>query len=189
MVPLATPVPSDYHWGLFMKIYTDPLVQAMLPVPKEDPGFYYLPTTDARYDLYLVMLSRMSSPIYPIVVPMWTTTPTALMNEVMMTNVQPFVVTNVEPKHTQLVAQMARVVPTAPRKLLMVGSPDVPLPQHAKRLTTRITDFNLADLAALPLENLGAAVVRRYMRKEWPINPAGSYDEGRTTRAATRPDR
>ena len=42
-IPLSAPVPNDHHWDFFMRIVDDPLVQAMLPIPKTTSGgVYYL---------------------------------------------------------------------------------------------------------------------------------------------------
>ena len=183
MIPLAAPIPNDYHWTTFMKVFTDPIVEAMLPVPKTSGGLSYVVNGNEQLFLSVVTLSRLSSPIYPAVIPAWTLDAKKLMEEVGRTNIQTYVISGLEAKHSTLVRQLADLAALSPRKFLLMGAADVVLPPAVQRIKTAILDFEYADLASLPLENIGAGVVRRYMRREWPIDPAGSYQQGRDTRA------
>jgi hypothetical protein len=183
-IPLAAPVPHDHHWGTFMNVFADPLVQAMLPVPKVDAGLYYLADTHPKLQLFVWALTRLSSPIYASVVPISTMDLEKLSNEVGRTNVQTLVVSGLEAKHSELLHEMAPLAAAGPRKVLFVGAADAAVPPNVHTLTTSILDFDYYHLSTLPLENLGAAIVRRFMRGEWPIDPSGTYDHGRATRAA-----
>lgn len=184
-IPLSVPVPHDHHWTTFMDLLHDPLVQAMIPLPKEDLGVYWLSAEDERYTLSLVMLSRMSSPIYPCVVQAWMMKKEKLLDELYQTNVQPLVITGLEAKHSALVKELADTAVVAPRKLILVGQPDVVVPKHVKKLETGIRHQPIDKLSGLPWEVLGATLIRKYMRGEWG-NPEGSYDHTNVARGSGR---
>jgi hypothetical protein len=168
MIPLSTPVPNDHHWEFFMSLLDDPLVRAMLPIPKADGGVYFV-ANQPNLTMLLVLLSKMSSPIYNVVIPMWTLTGPAILTELQNTNVQPFVITDCEPKHSDLISKISQAAVYLPRKVVFAGDANVALNPGCKRITTTLTDpkHNLNDLAALPWEQLGATVVRKFMRREW----------------------
>jgi len=168
MIPLTSPIPNDIHWDLFRSLLDDPLVRAMLPIPKADGGVYYV-ANQPNLTMLLVLLSKMSSPIYSVVVPMSTLTGPSIITELQNTNVQPFVVTDFEAKDSELIGKISQAAVYLPRKIVFSGSPDVALTPSCKRITTTLGDakFNLHDLVALPWEQLGATVVRKFMRREW----------------------
>lgn len=169
-VPLAAPVPNDYHWDYFLQLLEDPLVRAMLPIPKKDAGTFYLVDDKGDLTTILVLLSKMSSPIHNVVVPLWMSNLQAVVEQMQSTNIQPLVYTGIEPKHSELVSQVAKVAPQLPSKVIFSGSGDVIVPPTLKRVTTELntSKFDLTDLIALPWESLGATVVRKFMRNEWP---------------------
>src|SRR5438477_456319 len=70
-IPLSTPVPDNVHWDFFLQLINDSLVQAMLPKPKEDGGVYFISQTLPNVVEKAILLSKMSSPIYSVVQPMW----------------------------------------------------------------------------------------------------------------------
>lgn len=177
-IPLATPVPNDHHWNFFRQLLNDPLVRAMLPIPKETGGAFFIEDRGEQLVMVLVMLSKMSSPIYPVVVPAWTMTKEAVIYVLQETNVQPLVLTEVEAKHSDILAQVAKSAVYLPRKIVFVGQADVVVPQTVKRIRTSLLSeqYNLSDLMALPWESLGAVVVRKYMRGEWTTDIGGADD-------------
>jgi hypothetical protein len=140
--------------------------------------------------LILVMLSRMSSPIYPCVVPIWTLTAEAVVAELQQTNVQPFVLTKIEGKHSPMAGQVARAAVYLPRRLILAGQSDVVLPPVVKRIETQLDKgkYDIHDITVLPWESLGAATVRKYMRKEWPLiaAPAAQRPLGSSSQRAPR---
>jgi hypothetical protein len=174
MIPLSIPVPADQHWDAFAALLDDPLVRAMLPIPKADGGVYFV-ETQPNLDQVLVLLSKMSSPIHNIVVPAWMLTPQAIVTELQSTNVQPFVIVGVEPQHSQMLSQVAQAAPFLPRKVVFVGTSDVIVPPNVQRLKTKLASqaYQMADLMVLPWEALGAVVVRKFMRKEWSAKEPG----------------
>ncbi|MFN4090378.1 MAG: hypothetical protein ACK4QW_15225 [Alphaproteobacteria bacterium] len=186
-IPLATPVPNDYHWDYFIQLLDDPLVRAMLPIPKADPGAFFLVDDDAKLNTILVLLSKLSSPIHNVVTPMWTTTPSGIVDQMQTTNVQPLVYSGVEPKHSDTVNQVAKATPQLPSKVIFVGSGDTIVPAGMRRLTTSLGEgqFDVNDLIALPWENLGATVVRKYMRNEWPPSES-DHAPGRPKASSSR---
>lgn len=175
-ITLSNPVPNDFHWEFVERFIADPLFQAMLPVPKTDDGLYFIEDNDGGLNRLLVTLARMSSPIYPVVKQAWEIEPTKLLNTMANSNIQPLVVVGFEPKHTSLIAKLALGVTQSPSKLVMTGSRGVVLPTSVKRIATAMMNYDLDEIIQLPLEALGAVILKKYMRKEWPIIPGGTYD-------------
>lgn len=167
-IPIAAPVPADQHWDYFMTLQEDPLMRAMLPIPKADAGCFFI-TEGPNVQRTLVLLSKLSSPIYPIIVPIWAMTLQAVLSELQTTNLQPFVLHGVEAKNSEMVKQIAEAAAYLPRRVIFVGAADVVLPPLVKRITTKLTSdaYSLDDLTMLPWEQLGATVVRKFMRREW----------------------
>lgn len=167
-IPLATPVPNDFHWDAFVSAFDDQLVKAMMPFPKVDAGVVFLKDDEELLTNVLFMLSRMSSPIFPIVIPMWMTNLTAVVDELSMTNVQPLVITGVKPKDSDFLRKVCQAAVHAPRRLIVTGASDVLCPPTAKRIETELLsakyDFN--ELNMLPWEALGATALRKWMRGE-----------------------
>ena len=183
-VPLAAPVPDDYHWQYFLQILQDPLAQATLPVPKSGRGgTFYPPDPDDHLWQVLTLLSKLSSPIYNAVVPLWTLDKEAILRELQQTNVQPFVVTQCEAKHSKFLAEISKAAVYLPRKFIASGARDVVVPPSMKRIETRLGDpglFDMSDMISLPWENLGATVIRKYMRREWPILKGSDDDDSQS---------
>jgi hypothetical protein len=168
-INLSTPIPNDRHWEKFLELQSDPLVRAMMPFPKADAGVYYLKDRDRLTD-YLVMLSRMSSPIYPVVVPFWTYDMPSLVKGLSESNVQPLALYGAEIGDISTVREIATPAQQRPRKLIMTGIREIALPTVVRRIDTELTDRNKHDfneLNALPWEALGAAALKKYMRSEW----------------------
>ena len=118
-----------------------------------------------------MLLGNLSAPIYHVVVPIGTLTKATIVAELQSTNVQPLVLIGIEAKHSAMLAGVAEAALSLPRTLILSGRDDVPLPPQVRRITSRLTDDvrNLHDLMALPWEQLGAAVVRKYMRNDWTL--------------------
>lgn len=140
----------------------------MLPIPKRQgtTGAYFVTDTEGKLPIYLAMLSRMSSPIVAPVIPIWSEPLPRISVQLAQTNVQPLVLTGAEVKHTSLIGQIGDLAATNPRTLIITGTADIPVTRAMSRLKSEIEKFNVVDIATLPLENLGALLVRRYMRRE-----------------------
>lgn len=181
MIPTSVPVPNDFQWGFFTQLMDDPLVQAALPIPKKASGAYFV--EDPYHDLmwYMSMLSTMSSPIYPCVVPRWTTTEKSVAKQLEQTNVQPFFIADLEARDSGFLSKIAKVAMQAPRKLVVAGDPDVIVPQSMTRIKTRLNNsdyYDVNDLEALHWEGLGATLVRKHMKRE-PYGQTTSQYTGR----------
>jgi hypothetical protein len=133
---------------------SDPLIQAMLPLPRQGA----IPWIDKGDKQALATLARMSSPIQPTVRPLWSMTQHMLLNELAATNVQPLVLTDIEPQHRHLVERVIALAATAPRPVLLEGSPRMPQRPGFERITTSVEID-----PSLPWEAIGATVLRRTM--------------------------
>lgn len=174
LIPLAAPNLNPAHVDSFSKIIRScPVVKALLPLPKNtsDPACWYIDHVDKDLMVFLAILIRMSSPIQSPIFPLWYFKKPVkeILVELETTNVQPLIITGVRISETHIIEQIIPRAMTAPRRLILVGDPKVPLPSAAhriKNLDIRITTFDLADLVLLPWEAKGATLVRRYMRGE-----------------------
>lgn len=168
LIPAAAPVPDRVHWAQFLELLLDPLVQAMLPVPGgPTTRAFYLPDPHDELVLHLTCLSRLSSPIKPVVWPVsMLGTKGAIEREMQSTNVQPLVITQMSLGDQGLIDLIAKTSAYAPRTVILTGLPDMVARVPMKRLTTEIAQVDLRQLMVLPLENIGAAVLRKHSRKE-----------------------
>lgn len=168
-INIASPIPDDKHWQTFEQLRQDDLVTYMLPVPKADGGLYVV-REDPRILELVSTLARMSSPIHHPVVPYWTvTSPQAIVQELGTTNVQPLVLSGVEAKHSNELADICSGALYAPRKLLILASRDFIKPPQALELDTQFRDpstLNLEVFKHISWESIGAQVVKRYMRRD-----------------------
>lgn len=176
-ITLSNPVPNNHHWEFIERAISDPLFQAMLPVPKSDDGLYFIEDGEGNLTRLLVTLARMSSPIFPVVQQAWQIDPIKLLNRLGNTNIQPIVVVGFEAKHNSTLSKLTSGAAQSPSKLVITGTREVVLPPNVKRITTTMDKYDLDEIIQLPLESLGAVVLKKYMRNEWPIIPGGTYDE------------
>lgn len=180
MVPTAAPIPDRVHWETWMKIFPDPLVQAMLPIPKPmGQSAYYVEDPYDDLGLYLATLSRLSSPIQRIIKPAWTMKAKQLEKELSSSNMQPLVLVQVDVKCQPVVDMIGKLINYAPRPVIMVGASDVVVRPPIQRINTEIRKHDLQDLMTLPLENLGATMIRRYARNEELDAPWETREERR----------
>lgn len=63
------------------------------------------------------------------------------------------------------------MAPYVPRPVIITGSPDVVVREPLRRIDTQLFEFPDQDLANLPLELIGALILRRYARKEPLFDP------------------
>jgi hypothetical protein len=167
LIALAAPKPDQLHMQFLAKLINeDSLVRAMLPIPKTGTGGFYVVDPANKLRLHLVLLSKLSSPITTVVRPFPSFNEAQIIEELQLTNVQPLVLTGVVAAHAPVLARIAERLPKLPRSLVLSGQADVPLPAGIQKLASEIDRYDLADLAGLPWETLGAVIVRRYMRRE-----------------------
>src|SRR3990167_8468962 len=167
-INLATPVPNDRHWEVFMQVQSDALVRAMMPFPKPDAGVYYVEYQD-RMDDFLVMLSRMSSPIFPCAVPFYSYDTQAALKALGETNVQPLALYGAKMTDIAAVREIAPVAAHRPRKLVISGIKEIVLPTVVRRIETELLKekYSFNELNTLPWEALGATALKKWMRREW----------------------
>lgn len=165
-INLAQPVPNDSHWNYLMDIATDPLGEAVLPIPKLDAGIYYVEQKPRTLDI-VTTLAGLSCPIHNSVVPIWVAgNRQSLVEELASTNLQPLVITECEPKHSALLGDLALAATYNPRKLIILGN-DVVVPPQAQRLETQLDDpdyVQMENFKALPWAALGSVLVKKHMR-------------------------
>lgn len=172
MIALNAMNPSRVHLTqLETLLRHNNLVRFMLPLPKltGDKGVARLAWAafPEEWHTELTLLSKLSSPIRVPIFPVNGHSPSRLLAELGMTNVQPMVVTHITTQHMEIISKLLARAATAPRKLLLVAREDVPLPGVP---LTHGRDFAAApkdELIALPWETLGGVIVRAYMRREW----------------------
>lgn len=145
----------------------DPLVRMMLPIPHPpDERAFFVEDPEGDLSLYLSCLSRLSSPIQAIVKPAWMVTVGEIERQLRGSNIQPWVITRVDTKQLDLLDRLSDTAGHFPRTVLLAGNSDIPIPRAFKRVSTKIRDFPIEELVRLPLEVLGATVIRRWARKE-----------------------
>jgi hypothetical protein len=190
LIPAAAPVPDRVHWEFFQRILKDPVTQVMLPVPKPaGQNLFFL--EDERDDLgrHLAVLSRMSSPIYPVVRPIWMMKLKELEKELRSSNIQPLVLVQADQKAQPLLDTLARMADYSPRTVLVTGKPEVVIRPPFQKLTTELLKFSIDDLIVLPLESLGATVLRRFARGEELDAPIESRQDRRDRQIRERNNR
>ena len=167
LVHHAAPFPDKHHWRTFMRIFYDPLVQELLPIPKQNGALIpFLPDAKNELAMALVVLSRMSSPIYQLVHPLSKFTKQKLLAELDITNTAPLIITGVQPSDQDLLYEIASEAQKLPRKLLFSGDPALVIDAPLKRLATSILLADDLRIASLPMEALGSFLLRRHARNE-----------------------
>lgn len=168
LFPVSAAVPDPVHWRQFQALARDPLVTAMLPIPKADgeAGVFVMEDTNSELILTLLTLSRMSSPIQSIVRPIWHFSPNDITTELERTNVQPLVLTQATPKHQRVIDAIVEQAHYLPRRVVITGTYDLVARRPAQRLKTGLLPGSEGAIVSLPLESLGVAALRRYARRE-----------------------
>ena len=180
LVPTAAPVPDRMHWELFSKLLSDPLTQAMLPVPHNaGENLFYVDDPHDDLGLYLTNLSRLSSPIRVVVRPIWTFKVKDLEKELMASNVQPLVLVQANQKSQPMIDALTKLASYSPRTVVVTGRAEVVARPPFRRIKSNLRDFDLNDMVSLPLESLGAVVIRRLARKEPLDGPIESRKDRR----------
>jgi hypothetical protein len=146
----------------FAPILKDPLVDALLPVPrKPDNRCFFFADPEHRLTSLIMMLSRMASPVRPVITPVWDRT-----FDIHSTNVAPLVVIEATPARTKLLHHLTGSVRSGVRTVVLTGHPDVVLNRDFERRSTGLVDAPIEQLREMPWERFGAHTLRRYMRGE-----------------------
>lgn len=156
--------PSKSHWGIFKQFLDDPLVQAALPLPRppDQRGFLL----GEGWDTALTILARLCTPKAPAALPLWRLFHLELKGAQGRSNIQPWIVTQFTVKDQRKLQLIAAAVPALPRTVILAGSELLPCPVQLSRIRPTLTPSDLVTLQSLPLEAIGAEIVRRYLRKE-----------------------
>lgn len=163
----ASPVPDKNHWEIFLRMFKDELVQAMLPIPKDRMALTpYLSDPNNELLMDLLMLSRMAGPIYPVVLPINKLTRPQLMEQLGLTNVLPLVLTGVQTSDQSYINEIATEARSMPRKLVLTGDDHLVIRSPMVRIRTSLWDLDRVQLQSLNMETIGAAVLRRFARGE-----------------------
>lgn len=136
----------------------------MSPVPKaiaEGPA--YLATHD--YASVVATLARMSSSTRLATIPLWSVPPERVIRALEQTNVQPLLLTGIQPDHRNKLDRILEAAPLMPRRLLLQGSPHVILRPGTVKITSTLGGASFDDFADLPWEAYGAHLLKRYMLK------------------------
>lgn len=167
LIPAAAPNPDRIHWEKFLTVFGDPLVQAMLPLPRP-PGktMFYVNDPEGEMTLHLSLFSRLSSPIQAVVKPAGNVKVRDLEKDLSQSNLQPLVLVQASAGTQAVVDAIAQFSMILPRTVIIAGSPDVVMSPPMRRITTKITSIDLQDMMTLPLESIGAALLRRHARHE-----------------------
>lgn len=185
LVPNAAPQPDTTHWQHWEKLHNDPLVEAMLPTPRS-PGqnLFYLSDPYDDFSLYLTNLSRLSSPIHAVVKPAWMLRGRDLDRLLVQSNIQPLVITKVTTKNQELVDKIGEMGTYAPRTVVLTGDPNVVVSRPMQRIETEIRDIPIETCIGLPMENIGALLIRRCARREDLKKPVESRSDRKARRTA-----
>lgn len=167
LINAVAAVPDALHWQQFSGWLGDPLVQAMLPIPKGlNEPIPYLPDPNGEMAMRLTLLSKLCSPIYPVVIPLRKLTKNTLLAELATTNVCPLVLTGVQCEDNAYVNEIALEARLLPRRVIFTGDHRVVVRAPLARISTMVSVEDEIALAGLPLESLGALLLRRYARGE-----------------------
>jgi len=139
----------------------------MLPIPRP-PGAktFFLQDGPQIPSELLLGLARLSSPVSLPVKPMWMLRKAIIRRELEATNLQPFVVTGITSSHRAMMEMLVEYAQYTARTIVMVGTPEVVVPPSVERIETGLDESMLADLEQLPMEVIGASIIRRHARME-----------------------
>lgn len=166
-VPTDDIDPTKEQWDTFMEIADDPLVQAMLPIPHPaDDKTFFIEDAGNNLSNTLITLSRLTSPTVTAVRPMWMLRKSIIRKELVSTNIQPLVVTGTIPRNRAMFEMLVEYSLFTPRTLVVTGAPEIVIPPQMKRISTAIDRDQATRLAELPLERIGAAIIKQHARME-----------------------
>lgn len=169
IIPVSPARPDPQDWEALMHIVHDPLVQALLPIPKvkysKIPYFYDEDGTITRWALNLC---RLASPKGPLAMGADKLRIYIANTYLCNTNLAPLILTDVGIKVQSTVDELARMTPFLPRKLVVFGREShFVVRDPMLRQTTKLGELISEDeFMMLPMELLGAHVLRKYARGE-----------------------
>ena len=184
LIPAAAPIPDKIHWEIFLGMKDQPVLQHLLPVPREiGDRVAFVEATGVSDPILYTTLSRLSSPIRPAVKPAWMLKIKEMPREMTSSNIQPLIITGVTQSHQPIISAISDLSTTHPRPVLLVGDDSTVL-RGIPRLPRM--DVDMEQLMMLPLENIGATALRRFARREDVFAPMESRDERRSRMISER---
>lgn len=167
LITVHASTPDRKHWRDFQRLFNDPLVQALLPLPKEHGTVIpFVVNENHQLDLTLVLLSKMCSPVFQLVKHITTYSKREILRELAITNCAPLVLYGIQPKDQELMYELASEARSLPRRLVFAGESTVVIRTPLVRIQTALTEFEPMFLASLPMESFGALLSRRFARGE-----------------------
>lgn len=171
------PMPDEPYWNVFKEmLHAGGLLRVMAPVPRaEGVGGHYFVHPEgvpaADLNARIALMSNMYSPVGPArldAAAIDRPRLQLLLDELTVSNVMPVIITGVEPRHTNLLRRLGEVATTAPRCLIAVGSPAVPLQPGWTKPDPGIAihKYEMELLAMIPWQQIGGTLCRLYMRCE-----------------------
>ncbi|WMC09556.1 hypothetical protein PU634_10550 [Oceanimonas pelagia] len=154
--------PARPHWDKFRAYMADPLVNALLPLPRPQSAYYLATPDNLDLSVLLRCLERLSSPVYSWVRPLWSVTAAQLKSQLVLTNLHPMVLYGGTMDDSQKIQQSLELAQVYSRPLLLVGSSFQVLPPGVERVETKLQECDVQTLVGLPLEQIGSYLIRRY---------------------------
>lgn len=188
LVPVAAPIPDRHHWSEFSRIMRDPLVKAMLPVPPSNgQKAIFIEDRKNELEIFLACLSRLSSPILPVVKSTLTLKVKDLAHELTSSNIQPLILIQSTSDSQELIDLVVAFAPRSPRTVIIVGDAEVTDGAVVQTIESDILSLiPLQILIPLPLESIGATVLRRYSRNEDIYAPMEQREDRRARQIGER---
>lgn len=138
----------------------DPLIQAMLPLPKQfGDKAVVLEDTLSNKTLVNELLRLCGG---GAMFPLWAAAPEVTHARLHLTNVSPLVLFGYEPHYQPTISKLLEASFFAPRRLVYLAPSWAVLREEAERISTSLTK---KDVEALPLEQSGAHMLRERMKK------------------------
>jgi hypothetical protein len=151
-------------WSQFLE---DPLVQVMLPLPREEEDrAFFLNDAEDKLTPLLRQLSRLSSPIRNCIQPFWLLNKKDFPRQLDASNIQPFIGVQATQKSQATLENLIGVSFNAPRTVIVTGDPNLVVRDPLTRIETSLTSDAIETLEQLPLEQIGAIIVRKHARRE-----------------------
>lgn len=166
-IPTEAEDPDQKSWKSFLNLASDPLVRAMLPIP-HPPGSrtFFLQDGPRVSSELLLGLARLSSPVSLPVKPMWMLRKAIIRRELEATNLQPLIVTGITSHHRAMMEMLVEYAQYTPRTTILVGASEVVVPPSVERIETKLDQGVCAEIEQLPMEVIGALIIRRHARME-----------------------
>lgn len=161
--------PEQSQWDMFVQLYKDDLVRQCLPLPKESmfEKTAFLSDENGDLTMALLLLSKLASPLYPVVKEIDRLRLQQIEMELTSTNCCPLILTGVKTEHQRLIEDIAVLTLKYPRRVILSGDPRMIIRDQLQRIETHVHQmFETNELFTLPMESLGAVALRRFCRGE-----------------------